>query len=95
MILDILQDFFRQHKNTTIIYFLCSLSTPIIDVLLPHFYGNFVESIKNTGGASNIKPIIGLWITAAILNYYITKLDSYIIPTLHVFVIDYITNISY
>lgn len=92
MITDILLEFIQKHKYISILYVICSLSTPIIDVLLPHYYGKFIDSIKNNNSDGNVKMIVYLWIVAAIMNYCMVKIDSILIPALHVFIVDYITT---
>lgn len=74
-------DFFRSNRNYTIAYIGLSFVFPIVQIVLPHYYGKLIENVNNRKKLVTFIAIVAiLWILNAFLYWGIDKLDTYFIP---------------
>jgi ABC-type multidrug transport system fused ATPase/permease subunit len=89
----IFTSFIKQNKLEFSKYMVYSLASPLINVVLPHYYGKILESLKEQKEiTSYFKIVTIIWIVISFLNFKLLKLETIIIPKLHVFITDYIIN---
>jgi len=83
------KEFFDQNYGDIRLYLLYSLSAPIFEVGLPHFYGRVIDNLSHFPAdkaficnKTNIITIGSLWILCQILNRQLDNLDARFIPKL-------------
>jgi ABC-type multidrug transport system fused ATPase/permease subunit len=85
-IFSIIIDFFLQHKSIIALYFLLGLSTPIISVALPHYYGKILGALQHKKPMHELKPkfiqLVALWITAQVFYSAMDRIDKFVLPKL-------------
>ena len=94
-ILKILLLFISEYKLTVIIYIICTLlSFPLESIVVPQIYSHFFEVLNiNTKINIFIKyfvMIVILLVIVNITNVYTTYIESYMIPNLNEYIINYI-----
>lgn len=76
-------DFFKDKKLIIVIYFILLLAFPIYTIVLPHYYGNLIDSMKKKEiPKQTLYIIIGLWILVMLMNFFSNYLDAYFKPEL-------------
>lgn len=83
-------EFIDQNKKWKYGYILLSLSFPLGEVALPHFYGRVVEKISETKDLNKLYPVIkgdvwiivGLWAVDQAMTGILSYLDAEFVPAL-------------
>jgi ABC-type multidrug transport system fused ATPase/permease subunit len=94
-ILKIISSFFKEYKITLIVYFIFTLLTfPLESIIVPQIYSHFFEILnEKTEVNVFIKYFFMILISLIIINgsiIYTEYIESYLIPELNKFIINYI-----
>lgn len=89
-LLSIILEYFSNNKKVLLLYFILGLSAPIINVVLPHYYGKLLAEIKKSKSFYDIRNLfiqaIGLWLLAQILYSSMDRIDQVVLPRLQAYV---------
>lgn len=98
-ILDTVLNFLKENKLYTAEVAVLSLVSPLVEVLLPFYYGKIIDElskfkeIKWTGDLTkNIKLVVALWIGAQCGNFIMDKMDAKYIPLLQSYITEKIVK---
>jgi len=86
---DLVLNFISNHKSYMGLYIFFSCATPIVNVLLPKYYGELLNDIKkkeNRQFLKNVGLILFLWILAQVFYSIMDKMDKIILPKLQSYV---------
>lgn len=84
-------NFMCEYKGCVFLYLILLMAVPLNTIALPHYYGKFIENVKNKISIDNktkyiLYAILGLWILVIGMNYASNYLDSYFKPLLQGYV---------
>lgn len=84
---DTIWDFLKRNKTSIVVYFILSLSIPLTNIALPHFYGKIISQLtKEKNIPSELKKqffvIFVIWFVIQLLWSILNYIDSYFIPAL-------------
>jgi len=89
VIYDLYTAFLKDNWKAYVLYFITLISLPLQSVVMPHYYGEIINSLKD----KNIEKskylfiiLLGIWILIQALSIGISFVDNYIIPKFHSYI---------
>jgi len=87
----ILFQFIRENQGTVSLYVALMLVFPIGEVLLPHFYGKFIDKASKGGPLwpkvrGDVMAVVCVWVINQVLRTALNRMDAYFVPKLQSYV---------
>jgi ATP-binding cassette subfamily B protein len=84
--------FLKDNWKSYIVYLITLISLPLQSVAMPHYYGEVINSLKDTNlprAKYLFTILLGIWILIQIFSIGISYVDNYIWPKFHAYVRQY------
>ena len=81
----LVQKFLKDNKLYIVVYIVFMMAYPLTSVLLPKYYGQLIDDLKEEKKLQYKKPLI-LLIVTNIMYVFLDKIDSYFLPKLQAYI---------
>lgn len=92
IVYDLYTEFVKEHWKSYILYLITFISLPLQSVAMPHYYGEIINSLKDTNLPRSkylFMVLLGIWILIQGFSIGISFVDNYIVPKFHAYIRQY------